>query len=255
MNLKIIRDEILNPDKGFYVIRKLYSEEEIDHYRENCLDLIKKGPVINKRINIKNMFDYVHKRSFDQNERTTRVYQFFENHKYSKTGFFFEKSKKIMDLIEDEWSKENKYYDEYRKTLQNYIIFTWYKPGFGKLPIHQDIKVQLKFPLLQSNVMLTQYNKDYYGGDFIFYSKNNKKYSVNNDLKLKKGDVLVFDKSLFHEVTKVESHSSILSRCTVLINARAKFKKEKLLFEKIKTNKIFNFLYSKISKNYKRDYN
>lgn len=255
LNLNIIRQDLLDKNKGYFVLRNFYSNSEVDQYRKLCMNIAKKGPVINRRINIKNMFDYAHKRSDDNIERTIRVYQFFENHKFGSTGEFLKKSKDLMDKIELEWSNQNETYKKYRETLQSYIIFTWYKPGFGRLPIHQDSKENLEYPLLQSNIMLTQHNKDYFGGDFIFYSKNNRRYSINEDLKLKKGDALFFDKSLYHEVTQVEQNSSNISRCSLLINARAKYKKEKLLIEKIKTNRIFNLFYSRINQEYKKQYN
>ena len=71
------------------------------------------------------------KRSFDK-MRETRVYQFFENHKHSITGFF---KQKIMDLIEMN-GQENKYYDEYRKTLQIilfYLVQTKFEVQFIKI--------------------------------------------------------------------------------------------------------------------------
>ena len=219
------------------------------------MEIMKNGPIINRRINISNMFDYAHKRSDDSYERTVRVYQFFENHINKSSGVFLMRSKKIMDEIENEWEIKDINYLNYKKKMQNYIIFTWYKPGYGRLPIHQDSKENLNFPLLQSNIMLSQYGKDFSGGDFIFYSKDNTKYSVNHDLKLNLGDALFFDKSLFHEVTEVDKESSNISRCSLLINARAKYKNDSLITERIKTNKIFNYLYSKINSNYKKEYN
>jgi hypothetical protein len=70
-------------------------------------------------------------------------------------------------------------------------------------------------------IFLTRPGVDYTGGDLILYTKGGDKINVQATLKLEKGDALLFDKSLYHEVEPtLPSESSDIGRWTAVIGAR-----------------------------------
>jgi len=56
-----IRQSLLSPEKGFFVLKGFYSPEEVKDYREYCQSFMAKGARIHTRINTDSMRDYVHR--------------------------------------------------------------------------------------------------------------------------------------------------------------------------------------------------
>jgi hypothetical protein len=70
-------------------------------------------------------------------------------------------------------------------------------------------------------IFLTHPEVDYRGGDLILYTKGGDRVNVQATLKLEKGDALLFDKSLYHEVAPtLPSEISEVGRWTTVIGAR-----------------------------------
>jgi hypothetical protein len=217
-----MRTDLQDDDKGFYVLKGFYSEREVDDYRGECERFLRVGKVIYDRINTDSMTDYVHPRSHDDAARTYRIYQFLHNHRDDAIGRFLGKALSLRDEIEAPWLADEAYRTE-RAALQNYVIVTYYLRQKGMLPRHQDYTGPAPLPLVQFWVLLCHPGVDYQGGNLVLYTRSGRSHRVEADLGLKKGDALVFDKSLFHEVEVMgDAGDGSIGRWTVLIGARAK---------------------------------
>ena len=214
-----IRQSLLSPEKGFFVLKGFYSLEEVKDYREYCQSFMAKGARIHTRINTDSMRDYVHPRSHDSVDRTSRIYQFFHNHQHDKIGAFLNKAISLRDQIEYAWESYPLYASEKRR-LQDYTIVTAYKEKVGMLPIHRDYCGPAPFPLIQFWVLLSTPGVDYNAGNLVLHPTEGTPIRVEADLGMQPGDALVFDKSLLHEVEETLPGSDI-GRWTVLIGARA----------------------------------
>jgi hypothetical protein len=215
------RRDLLDDDRGFHVIRGLYSAAEVDAYRQACDRVMRHGRRIHERIMSDSVEDYVHPRSHDQEERTARIYQYFHNHRGDEIGRFLDRAVAIRDGIEKGW-EDNPVYRAEKKSLFDYVIVTKYIGNKGMLPKHEDYKGPAPLPLIQFWVALSEPGKDYQNGNLVLYSRNGRRRRVESDLNMRKGDALIFDKSLSHEVelTQVAGEGA-LGRWTVLIGARA----------------------------------
>jgi len=213
--------ELLNPTKGYVLLKDYFSEAEIDGYRNECQSFLRTGPVCVSRINTDLVRDYVHPRSHDKVGRTYRIYQYLHNEHSERTTEFFNKALGLRDDIEQAWM-DNPQYREEKQKLQNYIIVTKYITDTGHLPAHRDYDGPAPFPLLQCLVLLSRIPQDYTGGDFLLHTRSGMTLSLANDIGATKGDLLVFDKTLEHSVELVGPGSSTAQgRWSVLIGARA----------------------------------
>ena len=243
-NLDSIRLEILN--KGYYVYNNFASSNDCILLREVISKKILKSREYHTRINSNTMPDYTHKRSHDEISRTTRYYSFYHNaskwtdieKKISSKGI------EIRDQIESVWIDKDKEYTKIKSSIQDYNIFTKYNESTGMLPPHRDWPNKLKYPLLQFNLILSQQQIDFNGGEFVFENYNQKNIKIHKDLKMKIGDALLFDKYLLHSVDLTEKGITDIGRWSVLIGARAHkisyFQEKKFLFKE----KIKNFIKS-----------
>ena len=156
-DLDLIRSEILK--KGYYVYKNLVSIQDCISMRNIILKKIQKSPKYNVRINSQTIPDYTHKRSHDEIHRTTRYYSFFHN--FSN---WTDVEKKILinglnirNQIELPWVKKNETYKKIKLLVQDYNIFTKYEDLKGMLPPHRDWKSKLEYPLLQFNLILSNF--------------------------------------------------------------------------------------------------
>ena len=243
-NLDSIRSEILK--KGYYIYNNFASSNDCILLREVISKKINKSPEHHARINSNTMPDYTHKRSHDEISRTTRYYSFYHN-----VSNWTDIEKKILnngieirDQIESVWIDRDKEYKKIISSIQDYNIFTKYNVSTGMLPQHRDWPNKLKYPLLQFNLILSQQQIDFNGGDFVFENYNQKNIKIHKDLKMKIGDALLFDKYLLHSVDLTERGITDIGRWSVLIGARAHkisyFQEKKILFKE----KIKNFIKS-----------
>lgn len=252
-SLEIIRKDLVDPDKGFYVIRSLYSADEVNQYLNYCEEFIYTGPKIHTRINTDNMFDYVHPRSHDEIDRTFRIYQFFHNHESGFVSKFLYKAIELRKRIESQWAYDKKYELE-RMKLQNYTIVTSYKDNYGMLPRHKDYDGPAPFPLIQFWVLLSQPEIDYRKGNLVLHTRSGVSYALERDFDLKPGDAVIFDKSLYHEVEETKTGAGDLrkGRWTVLIGARAERDPSLLaIYKRLRYSNLLN----KLAKTVKRKSN
>ncbi len=216
------RDQLLDPDFGFFKLDRYLGQDQVDAYRSECARFLETGPVFYARINTDTMCDYVQPRSHDNVDRTIRIYQFFHNQRSSRSDQLLKDAFEFRNEIEEPWLKNDAYRLE-RDRLQDYIIVTKYHPDSGMLLKHKDYEGNLDFPLIQFMILLSEPSVDYEKGDFNLFTRRGKKLSIQKDLNMRKGDALVFDKSLYHQVERTRgSKASDIGRWSVLIGARAK---------------------------------
>ncbi|MGH7222497.1 MAG: 2OG-Fe(II) oxygenase [Gemmataceae bacterium] len=213
--------DLCDPDKGYVCIRNMYTMAEVEHYRAECARFLLTGPRYETRINTNSIPDYVQARSHDQVVRTFRIYQFLHNRHTPETTNFFDKVLTLRNDLESTWLGDDLYRQE-RERLQNYIIVTHYVENTGMLPRHQDYRGCAPHPLLQCLVLLAEPGQDFEGGDFVLHTKSGRTVSLAKDLNIQRGDLFLFDKSLFHhvELTK-RGRGRNRGRWSVLIGARA----------------------------------
>src|SRR6187402_2207895 len=120
-----LRDEILDPDKGFIVLRNVFTPEEVDGYRDECNRFLETGARRHTRVTCPALPDYVHPRSHDKTARTYRIYQFLHNQHSAGTRAFLEKGFALRNRIEQSWMDDPRYRAE-RERLMEYIIVTKY---------------------------------------------------------------------------------------------------------------------------------
>ncbi len=215
-----VRD-LVDPDKGYVLLREWFTPEAIDAYREECLLLLRTARRRHTRINTGWVADYVHPRSHDGVERTFRIYQYLHNIHGARTTAFFARALELRNEIERTWHNDPLYFAESRR-LQDYVIVTSYLEDTGCLPRHRDYVGPAPRPLLQSLVCMTRRPQDYTGGEFTLYPRQGRPVRLHADLGAGIGDLLLFDKSLDHEVeTTGRGDGRNLGRWTVLVGARA----------------------------------
>ena len=242
-DLNYLRSEIIK--KGYFVIKKFATAEDCILLRQKIGKKIIDNPKYDSRINSDFMPDYSHKRSHDNIDRTTRYYSFYHN--FSKWSQIekkiLQKGIDIRNQIEEGWINLNEDYKYHKKILQNYNIFTKYEESTGLLRPHKDFPKKLKYPLLQFNLILSEFGKDYNNGEFIFSDYKENKVKIHNDLECNIGDALLFDKYLTHSVETTEKGKNNIGRWSVLIGARAEkvtYLQEKKIRLKYKLKKFFS---------------
>jgi len=213
--------DLLNPAKGYVLVRSCFTDAEIDGYRDECQAFLETGPVCHSRINTDTIHDYVCPRSHDEVVRTIRIYQYLHNPHSASTKAFFKKAFALRNEIEQTWMHDAAYAAE-RLRQQDYLIVTKYIEGTGCLPRHPDQLGTTPFPLLQSLVLLSSTPEDYTGGDFTLYPRVGAPLSLAHDIGAQKGDLFLFDKSLEHSVELTRRGTTTnRGRWSVLVGARA----------------------------------
>jgi hypothetical protein len=138
----------------------------------------------------------------------------------------------LRNVIEENWLHD----DQYRKSregLYDYVQVTTYGKRSRGIDKHADYKGGTRYPLLQCLVFLSEPGVDYLGGDLMLHRKEGGPIYIQKTLQMKKGDALLFDKSLYHEVEPTEpSALSEVGRWTVVIGAR--YPKPPSVFSRIK---------------------
>jgi hypothetical protein len=213
--------DLLDPAKGYVLVRSCFTDAEVDAYRDECEAFLETGPVCHARINSDTVRDYVQPRSHDDVSRTVRIYQHLHNRHSPATNAFFSKAFALRNEIEQTWIHDAAYAAE-RLRQQDYLIVTRYIEGTGFLPRHPDQIGTTPFPLLQSLVLLSSTPGDYTGGDFILYRRAGEPLSLARDIGARKSDLFLFDRSLDHTVELTRRGTTTnRGRWSVLVGARA----------------------------------
>lgn len=110
-----------------------------------------------------------------------------------------------------------------KETFTTTMVVTFFLDGTGMLLKHRDYDGPARLPLIQCWVLLSEPGADYTDGNLVIHARSGRAVRVEADLGLEKGDALVFDKSLWHEVepTGVCNAPDAQGRWTLVIGARA----------------------------------
>jgi predicted 2-oxoglutarate/Fe(II)-dependent dioxygenase YbiX len=214
--------DLLSADKGYTVKKGFLSPSEADAYRLESEKFLAMSTAIYKKIHRYCKHDYI----WSEDGKvvpgvfTYRIYQSLSCQHSKPTEEIFQRMLSLRDRIEGTWLS-NAQYRGIRQDQYDYAQVTSYgkaSPGIDK---HCDYQGKAPYPLLQCLIFLTRPGVDYTGGDLILYTKGGDKVNVQATLKLEKGDALLFDKSLYHEVEPtLPSEISEVGRWTAVIGAR-----------------------------------
>jgi hypothetical protein len=193
------REALADPDRGYFVVRALYSRDELLAYRDECTTSMKRAPRVHARLNTDWMPDYVHPRSHDAVARTYRLYQYLHNARSPVTTRVFDRTLAIRNAIEETWMADPVYRAEH-EAQQDHVVVTRYVPGTGRLLPHRDYSGPATLPLIQSIALISQPGVDYHGGEFVLHTRTGRTVRLTDDLKVELGDLFLFDKVLLHEV-------------------------------------------------------
>jgi hypothetical protein len=219
------RRELESEEVGYFVIPELFDVSLIEAYQQECAEAFDRAPQRKNKIYVPGATeDYVSPWLYDEaagRHFNHRLYQFLDRPRSAGTTHLFKTILDIRDRLEDGWPENQAHYESIDE--RDYVIVTKYEPGVGHYPRHSDCPKGHSAPLLQSLILLSEAGSDYDGGDLIIHGARRGAVRVQQDLGLKKGDLLIFDKRLEHEVegTKAVAGSSI-GRWTALVGAKIK---------------------------------
>jgi hypothetical protein len=217
--IRTARADLVDPRKGYGVVRSVLSEVEVTAFQARRGAELESLPSGSSRINNDRMFDYIHRRSHDRVHRTTRIYKFFHNAEADEL-ILYRRVLKIRRALESTWWRDSTYRD-ISNAQHVFNIVTTYDQDTGMLPRHRDFHGPDTFPLLQCLIPLSAKGVDYEGGDFLLVTAAGDVISAENDLKLRRGDLLLFEKSLEHEIGRTRRGPTGLGRWTLLVGVRA----------------------------------
>jgi hypothetical protein len=216
-------EDILDPGKGYILIRGFMDSGQADQYRQECDEFLKTGKRLRKwpgygqdRINRDDMDDYVYP---SENQTNWRIFQFLHNPHLPATQALYSRALALRDAIEAHWLHDTDY-RELRASMGEYIHVIRYVEGKG-IGRHSDFRGISRYPLLQCVVLLSEPGQDYLGGELVLYTSNNQRVGVHTDLNMRKGDAVFFDKSMEHEVEPTRmANPDGAGRWSVIIGGR-----------------------------------
>jgi hypothetical protein len=213
---------LLNPTKGYAFRRGFLEPRQAEKYRSDCARFLQTTKRIYKTIHRYSKRDYIWSpdRKIVPGEFTYRIYQSLQDKHSSDTEAIFDQMLSLRNAIEETWLTDDRYRAS-REGLYDYVQVTTYAKHSEGIEKHNDYKGNAPYPLLQCLVFLSQPDLDYRGGDLILYPKEGAPINIQRGLDIKKGDALLFDKSLYHQVEPSEpSELSDVGRWTAVIGGR-----------------------------------
>ncbi len=212
-----IADQLVE-DNGIFLHRSFLSDEEVEAYRLECEAFFRSGPRVAKwpgygrnRLNRDRVADYVFSRSQAQG---SRIYQFPANRHSPGTKAIFDRILSLRDAIEEHWL-DDPAYCRVRAAQRDYVQVNQYLEGQG-IGRHRDSTVVTSRPLVQCVVLMSQPEVDFLGGELILYNEHEEAIRAHGDLGMKRCDVLLFDKSLMHEVEATKPITEVGRRSAVV---------------------------------------
>ena len=215
-------NDLLNPSKGYTLKPGFLTPHEADRYRNECDQFLRTSRRIYKTIHRYSKHDYILSadRKVVPGEFTYRIYQSFQDQHSSDTETMFDRMLSLRNAIEETWLTDDRYRAS-REGLYDYVQVTTYGKHSQGQEKHNDYKANAPYPFLQCLVFLSQPGTDYRGGDLILYPKEGEPINIQGTLNIKKGDALLFDKSLYHQVEPSgPSELSDVGRWTAVIGGR-----------------------------------
>lgn len=200
-------------------MRAFYSPDEVDWYREKSDALLASGPIMHAHIVHDRRRDYVLPRAPERVLEGYQVFLFPHNHRGTELEVFVRRAIDFRNEVESQWAD-----DAYRKStasLRDYIQTNYFPERTGKLGKHIDQDPDMRSLLLQPWVPLSEPGDDYTRGNLIVHSKDGSAHAIEDELDVHRGDLLLFDRSLVHDVDAPAAGTGAnRGRCNVVMGAR-----------------------------------
>lgn len=211
--------DVTDPAKGFALVRAFYSLDEVDWYREKSDALLASGPIMHAQVVHDRQRDYVFPRAIGRVVTGYQVFHFPHNHRGTDLEAFFRRAIDFRNEVESQWAD-----DAYRKgtaPLRDYVQVSYFLERTGKLAKHIDQDPDFPSLLLQPWVSLSEPGDDYTRGNLVIHSKDGSAHAIEDELDVHRGDLLLFDRSLVHEVEATAAGTGAnRGRCNVVIGGR-----------------------------------
>lgn len=214
--------DLLDPHKGYILKRAFLTSDQVDRYRQECAAFLRTTRRVYKKINRYSKHDHVRStnRTVAPGAFTYRILQSLHAKHSDDTEKLFRRVVALRNEIERNWLS-NAQYRTIREGLYDYVQVSAggkRSPGIAR---HCDYKGPAPYPFLQPLIFLSEPGVDYLGGELVLHTKTGELINSHTTLNLRKGDALLFDKSLDHEVAPTEpSELSGVGRWTAVIGAR-----------------------------------
>jgi len=211
-------EDLLSPEKGYILRRGFLSPEQADRYRHESHLFLTTTKRVYRRIHRYAKKDYVWSTTGKvvPGDLTHRIYQSLRVKHSADTERIFQNALLLRNDIEAHWVHDAPYRTMAAR-LYDYVQVTAYGRRSEGIARHCDFKGSTRYPFLQFLVLLSEPDEDYRGGALVLYPRKGKPIS----LALRKGDALLFDKALDHEVEATEPAAGDgVGRWTTVIGAR-----------------------------------
>lgn len=237
---------------GFAVVRSLLSPERIEQFRRVCEGQFQGAPRLEGKVYKPGVTpDYVQPWVIDSQRHqiaSYRLYQFYHNTHSANAQHIIDTIIELRNRIEQKWPEIQEY--NTKNNFTDYNIVAKYAAEGGYQSKHSDMEASLSHPALQCEILLTQPGRDYRGGDLRLYPSDGRVISTNNDLRVRVGDLILFDKRLEHDVTDTMPMVGGKGRWMALIGAKT-FPRTPRSFLEDATVKTRRFFFLRTPKLYK----
>lgn len=230
---------------GFTVLRNILSKESVEQYRQECEQQFRSAPRREGKVYEPGKTpDYVQPWMIHTGKHQVasyRLYQFYHNPHSANTQNIIATIVAIRDRLEKNWPDVQAY--NQKNNLVDYNIVAKYAAKSGFQTRHADAESSLTCPALQCEILLTEPEQDYKGGDLILHLFDGRVVRLNEDVHAHVGDLILFDKRVEHEVTEtfpVEHESP--GRWMALIGAKTFPRQKRSRLQNIRT-KASRFLF------------
>jgi hypothetical protein len=211
--------DVTDPAKGFALVRGFYSPDEVDWYRERSDALLASSPIMHAQVVHGRQRDYVFPRVTGRIITGYQVFHFPHNHRGTDLEAFFRRAIDFRNEVESQWAD-----DAYRRDtapLRDYVQVNYFPERTGKLAKHVDQGPDLPSLLLQPWVSLSEPGDDYTRGNLVIHSKDGSAHAIEHELGVHRGDLLLFDRSLVHEVEATAPGTGAnRGRCNAVMGGR-----------------------------------
>ncbi len=215
------RAAIEDQSQTAFVVRGALSAGELDDYIRGVQGQFAHAPVGKEKPATDSGEDFVLPWIYDHTKKqfsVHRLYRFCTNDSGSSYGAFHERVMNTRDEIEQPWDNTPAYREH---GYRNIHIITRYLDDADGYPRHNDVPYPHPCPMLQCWLQLTEPGQDFKGGELVLHPPSGPSVSVYQDLGVRGGDLIFFDKRTDHEVTECRTVGSGRGRMIALIGAMA----------------------------------
>lgn len=206
-DVEAMAKDVLDHDLGFTVARGLLSPDEVASFRRYAEKGFESLPRIREKPSTLGLQNYVMPLVWDDKTGEVlveRQYHFLDQPQLDgdsdEPERIIRKVLGLRDSLESQWLPEG-YYEQ--ESCYDVNMVTKYVVG-SAYPLHADAPKETPFPLLQTWSLLTEPGVDFSGGELLMHRRDGRIVRCMEELGLRPGDVLFFDRRLDHEVEPSE---------------------------------------------------